>query len=450
MNPNIAANQQRLFLDMLAQLRPHFGRDSALPRRITDLLNRNRALGSRDRKLYRELIYTTLRFLPWVDELLGSETDCRTAASRHAASPSPDGAAPHLRQGYGGHASAGPTGPELAAKIVAWLAPELKPTSLYRAAHSSDWPAVPETLAGKAAVLESMHARYPLLTTRYSPEALLPAWFREHCPAAFTEPHLSALNRRASIWVRLQVSDRKLVLDEFAAQHWPAESPADFPDAVCLPPNADVAGTDAYRRGFIEIQDLGSQLVLAHAAVAPGSRWLDACAGAGGKTLQLARLVGDSGHVDATDLRADVLEELADRAARARLTNIAIGQPTAGLYDGVLVDAPCSGSGTWRRQPHLKWYLKPETIPSFNQTQLAILTANAPLVKPDGQLVYATCSLSHHENHDLVAKFLATHPEFAAEKPKHDHGGDYDGLGTTLLPGTRNTDGFYVAVLRRA
>ena len=300
----------------------------------------------------------------------------------------------------------------------------------------------------------------------FDPQTLLPAWFREHCPAAFTEPHLCALNSRASIWVRLQVNDRKLVLDEFAAQHWPTESPADFPDAVCLPPNADVAGTDAYRRGFIEIQDLGSQLVLAHADIAPGSRWLDACAGAGGKTLQLARLVGDSGHVDATDIRADVLEELSDRAARARLTNIAIGEPTAGLYDGVLVDAPCSGSGTWRRQPHLKWYLKPETIPSFNQTQLAILAANAPLVKPGGdkcgslggdkcdsfggQLIYATCSLSHHENHDLVAKFLAAHPQFTAEKPIRNLGGTFDGLGTTLLPGTRNTDGFYVAVLRRA
>ena len=442
MNPNIAANQQRLFLEMLAQLRPHFGRDSALPRRITDLLNRNRALGSRDRKLYRELVYTTLRFLPWVDELL--DADIATAA-----------------------------------KIIAWLAPELKPTSLYRAAHSGDWPTVPATLSDKAALLTKLVAANstgranPSAVAKamadkpgepssvsaahrdgspyhFDPQTLLPAWFREHCPAAFTEPHLCALNSRASIWVRLQVNDRKLVLAEFAAQHWPTESPADFPDAVCLPPNADVAGTDAYRRGFIEIQDLGSQLVLAHASVEPGSRWLDACAGAGGKTLQLARLVGDSGHVDATDIRADVLEELADRAARARLTNIAIGQPTAGLYDGVLVDAPCSGSGTWRRQPHLKWYLKPETIPSFNQTQLSILTANAPLVKPGGHLVYATCSLSHYENQDLVAKFLAAHPQFTAEKPKQDHGGDYDGLGTTLLPGVRNTDGFYVAVLRRA
>ena len=464
MNPNIAANQQRLFLEFLAQLRPHFGRDSALPRRITDLLNRNRALGSRDRKLYRELVYTTLRFLPWVDRLL--DTDVATAA-----------------------------------KIIAWLAPELKPTSLYRSAHGGDWPAVPDSLADKAALLTTLVAEanptgrvnppgesraecgegnsirtaahpagspYP-----FNPESLLPAWFREHCPAAFTEPHLSALNSRASIWVRLQVNDRSLVLNEFAAQHWPVESPTDFPDALCLPPNADVAGTDAYRRGFIEIQDLGSQLVLAHADIAPGAHWLDACAGAGGKTLQLARLVGDAGHVDATDIRPDVLEELRDRAARARLTNIAIGQTPTGLYDGVLVDAPCSGSGTWRRQPHLKWYLQPETIPSFNRTQLAILAANAPLVRPGGELIYATCSLSRFENHDLVATFLATHPQFSAMKPTRDHGGDlsaagghpnskkdcpqqtagggfpFDGLGTMLLPGTLNTDGFYVAVLRR-
>jgi len=198
----------------------------------------------------------------------------------------------------------------------------------------------------------------------------------------------------------------------------------------------------------VEIQDLGSQMVLAH--VAPAGRWLDACAGAGGKTLQLARLLGSTGHVDATDIRLEILEELRDRAQRARLTNVRITNIPGNAYDGVLVDAPCSGSGTWRRQPHLKWYVKPETIAAFTKTQLGILTANAPRVKPGGLLVYATCSLSHHENHDVVAAFLKMHPHFKAEAPAQNHGGEFDSLGTTLLPGTRNTDGFYVALLRRA
>ncbi len=408
MNPNIAANQQRLFLAFVAELRPHIGRDSALPRRIKELFARHRAIGSRDRKLYRELVYTYLRFYPWINPLLDST-------------------------------------PDLAAKLTAWLAPDLKPTSAYRAAHCADWPVVPDSLADKAAALTSK-----LSAGSFKPEVLLPGWFKEHCPAAFTPAHLDALNSRAGVWVRIQCNDRAIVLDEFRARQWTFEQPADFPDALCLPPNAEVAGSDAYRRGFLEIQDLGSQLVLvlACAPIAPGGRWLDACAGAGGKTLQLARMLGDTGHVDATDIRPDILDELDDRAKRARLDNIAIVREPTGTYDGVLVDAPCSGSGTWRRQPHLKWYVKPETITSFTRTQLEILTVNASRVKPGGLLIYATCSLSHHENHDVVAAFLKSHPAFKPEPSADTHGGTFDGLGTLLLPGTRNTDGFYVSLLR--
>ncbi|HEX2860958.1 MAG TPA: RsmB/NOP family class I SAM-dependent RNA methyltransferase, partial [Lacunisphaera sp.] len=413
MNPSIAANQQRLFLGFVAALRPHVRSDSGLPRRIRELLARQRAIGSRDRKLYRELIYTWLRFLPWVDPLLD-----------HA--------------------------PDLAARVTAWLAPELKPTSHYRAALCADWPASPDTVAEKAAALIRLtgplepaeisgSAPCALLEApRFKPAELLPAWFADHCPEAFASPHLDALNSRAGVWVRLQCNDHALVLDEFRSKQWTWETVADFPDALCLPPNAEVATTDAYRRGFIEIQDLGSQLVLATAPITPGGRWLDACAGAGGKTLQLARLLGTGGQVDATDIRLDILDELRDRARRARLENIRItGQPGT-EYDGVLVDAPCSGSGTWRRQPHLKWYVKPATISSFARTQLEILTLNAPRVRSGGLLIYATCSLSHFENRDVVAAFLAQHPEFRPGPAADIHGGTFDGLGTTLLPGTRN------------
>ena len=433
MNPNIAQNQQRVFLGFLAELRPHVRRDSALPRRIKELLARQRAIGSRDRKLYRELLYTWLRFHPWIDPLLD-------------------------------------TAPETAAKITAWLAPELKPTAAYRAAHCADWPACPATLAEKSTVLDQLitgranppdepslaratatpAARRDDSPYPFSPTSLLPGWFREHCPAAFESPHLDALNSRANVWVRLQCIDRNLVLDEFRGKQWTWETAADFPDALCLPPNAEVANTDAYRRGFIEIQDLGSQLVLATAPITPGGRWLDACAGAGGKSLQLARLLGDTGHVDATDIRPEILDELRDRAQRARLTNVRITNIPDSTYDGILVDAPCSGSGTWRRQPHLKWYVKPETIASFAKTQLEILTAHAPRVKPGGLLIYATCSMSHHENHDVVAAFLRAHADFKPEPAADTHGGTFDGLGTTLLPGTRNTDGFYVATLHRS
>ncbi|WP_438482841.1 RsmB/NOP family class I SAM-dependent RNA methyltransferase [Oleiharenicola lentus] len=406
MNPNIAANQQRLFLDFLAELRPHLRRDSGLPRRLKEIFSRNRSLGSRDRKLYRELVFTAVRFLPWVESLLDRD-------------------------------------PPTAAKIIAWLAPELKPTTHYRAALCGDWPATPETIVAKAAVLKNQIAQ------DFDPQTLLPEWFREHCPAAFESPHLDSINTRAGVWVRLQCNHPEVVLDEFRGQRWEFEQSPDFPDALRLPPNAEVANTDAYRRGFVEIQDLGSQLVLAHATIKPGSRWLDACAGAGGKTLQLARALGSDGHVDATDIRLEILEELRDRATRARIENITLLKNPTTDYDGVLVDAPCSGSGTWRRQPHLKWYVQPATIAEFAKLQLQILATNAPRVRPGGVLVYATCSLSHHENQAVVAAFLKTHAEFSPEPPPRAYGGTYDGYGTTLLPGTLNTDGFYAAALRK-
>lgn len=416
MNPRIAANQQRTFLAQLATVLPHVRTDSALPRRIKDLLGRNRALGSRDRRLYRELLYTVIRYLPWFEPLLARD---ETAA----------------------------------AQLAAWLAPEMKDTSAYRAALLESWPATPLTLAEKAAVLG---ARFG---DEFDPAALLPAWFRDHCTEAFAPAQLDALLARAPIWIRLQANDRAMVLDEFRRKSWEPRATPVSPDAFALPPNAEVANTDAYRRGFVEIQDLGSQLVLAHAPVHAGERWLDACAGAGGKTLQLAHAVGATGRVDATDIRPAMLEELRERATRARLANVGISPfPLAphklrntefALYDGVLVDAPCSGSGTWRRLPHMKWHTRPETIPQFAQQQLAILSANVAHVRPGGLLVYATCSLSHVENHDVAAAFLAAHSEFAVEKPAPELAGRFDGAGTTILPATHDSDGFYVALLRR-
>lgn len=438
MNPRIAANQQRTFLAQLAVVLPHVRTDSALPRRIKELLGRNRAFGSRDRRLYRELLYTVIRYLPWFEPLLARDENA-------------------------------------AAQLTAWLAPEMKDTAAYRAALLEGWPATPATLTEKSAILRARFAAPEGRASRpdeppsagddrFDPTALLPAWFREHCPDAFSPAQLDALLARASIWIRLQANDREMVLDEFRRKGWEPRATPVSPDAFALPPNAEVANTDAYRRGFVEIQDLGSQLVLAHAPVAPGERWLDACAGAGGKSLQLAHAVGPTGGVDATDIRPAMLEELRERASRARLANVRITniasaarsdrtdanvRNTNTTYDGVLVDAPCSGSGTWRRLPHMKWHTQPATIPQFAAQQLAILSANAAHVRPGGLLVYATCSLSHLENHDVAAAFLAAHAEFSAEKPARDLGGRFDGAGTTLLPATHDSDGFYVALLRR-
>ncbi len=443
MNPKIAANQQRRFLEFLGVLRPHVATDAALPRRIKEIFSRDRAIGSRDRRLYRELLYTALRHWPWVD------------GARQRGDGQTAGLAPTAGSEAGGARSAGAhrardeqpglldTNPDDAAKLTAWLAADGKSTSAYRAAHCGDWPAPEKSLSGRAGQLQQVLGRV------FDPQALLPPWFKEHCPAAFEPPNLDVLHTRAPLWVRLQVVERSLVLDEFRKREWPWQEFPGVPDALNLPPDADVGGTDAHRRGFVEIQDLGSQLVLLHAPVQAGQRWLDACAGAGGKTLQLAHLVGEKGRVDAADIRAEILDELRERASRARLANVRIVTGPSETYDGVLVDAPCSGSGTWRRSPHLKWVTTPEMIAKLAATQLAILSDNAARVGPGGVLVYATCSLSSQENQAVVAAFLLAHQDFTAEPPAKDWGGVRDEHGTTLMPAAHDTDGFYIAVLRR-
>jgi 16S rRNA (cytosine967-C5)-methyltransferase len=216
------------------------------------------------------------------------------------------------------------------------------------------------------------------------------------------------------------------------------------------PTGTDATKTAAYRSGLVEIQDLGSQLVLAAAGVDAGGRWLDACAGAGGKTLQLARLVGQDGTVDAHDPRPSALAELKLRANRAHLSNITlVSHPATEAYDHVLVDAPCSGSGTWRRAPHLKWSTSPADVTSHAVRQLEILRHHARAVRPGGRLVYATCSLSRRENGDVAAQFLAAEPGFNPE-PLRDHFG-FPGSGPalTILPARHDTDGFHVAAFRR-
>ncbi len=397
---SVASSQQQVFLRLIQALRPHWHQDRALPALIQRRLSRERSFGSRDRRLYRELIYTTLRYLPWIEPWLDRD-------------------------------------PARAVKRAAWLAAETRDTRAYRVETCGDWPGLP-SLAARAAFLEA------------DASDLLPGWFRAQCPAAGTPRELEALLARAPLWLRLQTADEAGVAREFADRGWRTQPAPALPSAWRVLDDADVTQTAAYADGRIEVQDLGSQLVLASTAIHAGDRWLDACAGAGGKTLQLSERVGPAGLVEAHDIRPAALDELLVRAERAGRDNIRITtQPAAGRYAGVLVDAPCSGSGTWRRSPHLKWTTTPATVAEHARQQLALLARFAPCVQPGGHLVYATCSLCPDENEGVLAKFLADHPGFAPRPPVQAFGFEPGPAGLTLLPARHDTDGFFVATLRR-
>lgn len=388
-----SGSQEQTLLGILVRLRPHWRSDTALPSRIDTLLSGDRRLGSRDRRLYRELVYAAIRYLPWIEPLLDSD-------------------------------------PHEAARRIAWLAADIPAVRPFRSEITAGLPDCPADVDGKARILGSDSG------------VLTPEWFVRECPGASEASLRDVLLSRAPLWLRLQTDDPAAVFREFETLGIPWKTTALLESAVELPPGSDVARTGAYASGKVEIQDIGSQLVLHAAGVPRGGHWLDACAGAGGKTLQLASLLGAAGRVTARDVRRSALEELSLRAARSGFgerIDIAAGTGPEGGYDGVLVDAPCSGSGTWRRSPHLRWVTTEASVRAAAGLQLQLLRENASRVRPCGLLVYATCSLCSSENAAVVGSFLGISPGFEPVL-----------AGTSLLPQAHDGDGFFVASFRRS
>jgi 16S rRNA (cytosine967-C5)-methyltransferase len=219
-----------------------------------------------------------------------------------------------------------------------------------------------------------------------------------------------------------------------------------------------------YAQGLVEVQDEGSQLLAYLLAPRRGEMVADFCAGAGGKTLALSMLMRGSGRLYAMDIAARRLAQLAPRAARARVSNVhplvlagendVRARRLAGKLDRVLVDAPCSGSGTLRRNPDLKWRFGPERIEALAGQQERILAAAARLVKPGGRLVYATCSLLEQENEAVVERFIArSEPQWAALHCGRLLEAQRIALDTgehlRLLPHVHGTDGFFAAAFER-
>jgi len=218
-----------------------------------------------------------------------------------------------------------------------------------------------------------------------------------------------------------------------------------------------------FKNGLIEVQDEGSQLLAQVVGAKRGEMVVDFCAGAGGKTLALGATMRNTGRLYAFDVSEKRLAKLKPRLARSGLSNVhpvliahendAKVKRLAGKIDRVLVDAPCSGLGTLRRNPDVKWRQTPQSLVELNAKQIAILSGAARLVKAGGRLVYATCSLLDEENEEIVAQFLSTHADFAvvpmnevlAEQKIDLAMQDY----LKLLPQTHQTDGFFAAVLER-
>jgi 16S rRNA (cytosine967-C5)-methyltransferase len=232
--------------------------------------------------------------------------------------------------------------------------------------------------------------------------------------------------------------------------------------------SASLAGEPAYVKGLVEIQDEGSQLAALLCAAQAGEQVLDLCAGGGGKTLALAAAMGNHGQIYATDREARRLAPLHQRLEKAATRNVQIRTPRRGSdvladlearCDLVLVDAPCTGTGTWRRNPDAKWRVRPGALDQRMKEQDEILDIAQRFVKRNGRLIYVTCSLLREENEDRIGAFLENHADFvaigaldlaeAAGLPTLAGFASRLGPGLRLSPSTSGTDGFFIAGLRR-
>ena len=243
------------------------------------------------------------------------------------------------------------------------------------------------------------------------------------------------------------------------------------PHGIRIPPidgagrHPNVLAEPAFQKGWFEVQDEGSQVAATLVGADAGIQLLDYCAGAGGKTLALSADMQNRGQIFAFDSEKQRLAPIFDRLRRADSRNVQVLSKPAelsaleGHMDVVLVDAPCTGSGTWRRRPDAKWRLTHRQLDGRRAEQVAILDAARLYVKPGGLLAYVTCSVFREENHEQVEAFLGRTGDFAAVDhaalwrerfPSDPEAARVEGQGITLTPATSSTDGFFFAALRRA
>lgn len=285
------------------------------------------------------------------------------------------------------------------------------------------------------------------------------------------EAEMTAMLERAPTDLRVNTlkSSRDKALAALAEADIAAEPCALSPWGIRLLSRANLPGLALFRDGAIEIQDEGSQLACLLSGARPGEQVVDLCAGGGGKSLALAAMMGNRGQIYACDIDGRRLGGLVPRAERAGIRNLQTrvlepfrpGETDASFADlearadCVLVDAPCSGTGAWRRSPDARWRLTPAMLNGYRAAQDEVLARGARLVRPGGRLVYVTCSLLPSENEDRAAAFAAANPGFELQDwqahwseglpaPAAPAGG-----ALRLSPATAGTDGFFIAIFAR-
>jgi 16S rRNA (cytosine967-C5)-methyltransferase len=306
-----------------------------------------------------------------------------------------------------------------------------------------------------------------------------PEWLDAHLAAVFGDDRVAeatAMASRAPLDLRVNTLKAKREKVLASLRHLGAAPTPWSPIGLRIELGADarnpgIHAEEDFIKGAVEVQDEGSQLAAQFSAAKPGEQVIDLCAGAGGKTLALAAMMGGKGRLIATDHDKRQLAPIYERLSRAGVHNAEVRAPKGDTdpladikasADLVLIDAPCTGTGTWRRNPDAKWRMRPGALEVRLKDQAEVLDRAATMVKPGGRIAYVTCSVLPPENGDQVRAFVARHPEFSIQPPHEtasvlwDKAEDFEKAalqspeGWLLTPRRTGTDGFFVSVLKRS
>ncbi|MCA6113337.1 RsmB/NOP family class I SAM-dependent RNA methyltransferase [Bradyrhizobium sp. WSM 1738] len=305
-----------------------------------------------------------------------------------------------------------------------------------------------------------------------------PEWLDPHLAAVFGEDRVAeatAMASRAPLDLRVNTLKAKREKVQASLRHLGAKPTPWSPIGLRIELGADarnpgVHAEEDFVKGAIEVQDEGSQLAALFTAAKAGEQVIDLCAGAGGKTLALAAMMGGKGRLIATDRDKRQLAPIFERLSRAGVHNAEVRAPKGDAdpladikasADLVLIDAPCTGTGTWRRNPDAKWRMRPGALEIRLKDQAEVLDRAAAMVKPGGRIAYVTCSVLPSENGEQVRAFVARHPEFSIQPLNEtasvlwDKAEDFERTalrsaeGWLMTPRRTGTDGFFVSVLRK-
>jgi len=424
----IAHRQRTVLLELLPRVEAAVGQGIPASRFLRREFLRHRYLGARDRRFLSNAIFSWFRWKGWI----AATPECSPAQALAAAFRLDDPL---------GH-------PALDADPVP------APSSL-----PDPWndPVGFLTAKGREWALRTGHANPP------PPESLLPPETLPLFDLPAGDPHartrlLAAFQIRPPVWIRVRAGFEHRLEAEASRLGLSFYKDSRLPQAWALPPEGDrLRLLVSHLPGLFEIQDIASQLVGLAADPHPGEYWWDLCAGAGGKTLHLADLAFGQIHLLATEIRLSALREAERRAAlspyrsaiRFENRDVLESSPPDAHFDGVLLDAPCSGSGVWGREPDARWRFRLDRWHDLLKRQEALLETAARAVRPGGRLIYATCSLFRSENHQAITRFLDRHPEFSLAPFAHPFTGLPVNGTLTVWPWEGPGDGFFIARLRR-